>query len=315
MHRLRDLIERSGELTRQVHGNAVTFYLPGMFRLDGRTGRYPAVSITGADCALRCDHCRGRILESMPPSRTPRGLADLCEELERRGQHGVLLSGGCDAAGRLPWEEFLPAIREIKARTRLYVSVHCGLVDTHAAQALKDAGVDQALIDVVGDDETYQRVCHVPFGVERIERSLLALALAGLPVAPHVICGLDWGTIRGEMRAVDMIAAYPADQVVFVSLMAIPGTPMENVASPDAEAVAQIIARARLAMPSVRLSLGCARRRGDTRLEMLAVQAGVNRLALPSDEAVDHARDLGLDIRFQNTCCSVSRDLSGTAWH
>jgi uncharacterized radical SAM superfamily protein len=112
-----------------------------------------------------------------------------------------------------------------------------------------------------------------------------------------------------------MIAAYPAEQVVFVSLMAIPGTPMAGVSSPRAEEVAEIIARARLAMPGVRMSLGCARRRGDSRLEMLALEAGVNRLALPADETVEHARGLGLTLRYQNTCCSVSRDLSREAWH
>lgn len=315
MHRLRDLLERSGELSRQVHGRSVTFYLPGMFRLDGRTGRYPAASITGGGCALSCDHCAGRILGGMLPSPSPADLLATCLDLEERGQLGVLLSGGCNEAGRLPWDRFLPAIREIKARTRLYVSAHCGLVDQQTAGALKDAGVDQALIDVVGDDDTYRRVCHVPFGVERIERSLQALALAGLPAVPHVICGLDWGRIRSEMRAVDMIAAYPAQQVVFVSLMAIPGTPMAGVASPRAEEVAVIMARARLAMPGAPMSLGCARRRGDSRLEMLAVTAGVNRLALPSDEAVAHARNLGLALRYQNTCCSVSRDLSREAWN
>jgi hypothetical protein len=44
---------------------------------------------------------------------------------------------------------------------------------------------------------------------------------------------------------------------------------------------------------------------------MLAIDAGVNRVALPSDEAVEHARGYGLEIRFQATCCSVSEDLSG----
>ena len=314
MRRLPDLLERAGELSRQVHGPSVTFYLPGMFRLDGRTGRYPAASITGPCCALHCDHCQGRILETMLPSRKPNDLVEMCLDLEARGQLGVLLSGGCNDAGLLPWHKFLPAIREIKARTRLYVSAHCGLVDHETAAALKDAGVDQALIDVIGDDETYQRVCHVPFGVDRIESSLEALARAGLPVVPHVICGLDWGQIRGELRAVDMIAAYPAEQVVFVSLMAIPGTPMSKVTPPPAEAVAEIIARARLAMPGVRMSLGCARRRGDARLEALAVSAGINRLALPAEETIAHARRLGLTVRFQNTCCSVSRDLSREAW-
>ncbi len=313
MPRPPELLAQAGELTRRLHGREITFYLPGMFNLDGRRGRYPAVSITNG-CALHCEHCQGRILAGMLPAHTPASLLDTCLRLDARGQHGVLLSGGCDEAGRLPWQEFLPVIREIKERTRLHVSVHCGLVDRTTAGELKDAGVDQALIDVVGDDDTYQRVCHVPFGVERIERSLEALALAGLPAVPHVVCGLDHGRINGEFEAVRMIASYPAEQLVFVSLMTLPGTPMRDVSPPDAEAVAEIIAWARLAMPRLRMSLGCARRRGDTLLELLAMEAGVNRLALPSDEAVAHARGLGLMVRYQSTCCSVSWDLAKEGW-
>ncbi len=101
--------------------------------------------------------------------------------------------------------------------------------------------------------------------------------------------------------------------MVIVSLMAIPGTPFEKVRTPGAEDVAGIIVDARLMMPGVKIGLGCARRRGDTRMEILAIDAGVNRMALPSREALAHAYGYGLDIRYQSTCCSVARDLSRKA--
>ncbi|HET9699665.1 MAG TPA: hypothetical protein VFP70_01950, partial [Burkholderiales bacterium] len=31
---------------------------------------WPAVSVTGSDCELLCDHCRAKILEPMIPART-----------------------------------------------------------------------------------------------------------------------------------------------------------------------------------------------------------------------------------------------------
>ena len=96
--------------------------------------------------------------------------------------------------------------------------------------------------------------------------------------------------------------------MVIVSLMAIPGTQMEKARPPAPEAVADIIAEMRFAMPQTPISLGCARQRGSSRLEVLAIEAGVNRLALPSDEAVASAEAFGLNIRYQKTCCSVSRD-------
>jgi len=246
----------------------------------------------------------------MLPATTPRALVDRCLLLAEQGHHGVLLSGGCDSKGRLPWGPFLSALREIKDRSGLLVSVHSGLVDEETARRLKEAGVDQALIDVVGDDETYRHVCHVPFGVSEIISSLRALERAGLEIVPHVVCGLHFGRMKGEKKALEIIAGFHVGRLVVVSVMRIPGKAGVRFALPRAEDIAGIIAEARFLMPDLSISLGCARQRGSRRLERLAIDAGVNRMALPSDEAVEHARSYGLEVRFQATCCSVTRDLS-----
>jgi uncharacterized radical SAM superfamily protein len=311
---LNERLRVSRELSWRRFGKAIGFYLPGIFSLDGHTGQYPAISITGSECALKCDHCEGKILASMADASDPRNLLDICRRLAARKQLGVLISGGCDAAGKLPWERFLPAIRQLKAETDLFVSVHSGLVDEAEAAGLKEAGVDQALIDLIGDDDTFRQVYHVPFGVERIEASLAALDKAGLPMVPHIVCGLHYGEIRGEHRAIEMLEPYKVPQLVFVSLMGIPHTPMWKVATPKAEAVAALIATARLTLPDTILSLGCARERGNVAMEKRAIDAGINRLALPSEEAMLHARGYGLDIAFQHTCCSVAMCIPAAPW-
>jgi uncharacterized radical SAM superfamily protein len=299
------------EKSWEVFGKRLTFYVPGMIRCDGVCGKYQAVSITGEECALQCEHCKGELLRSMIPATTPQALADQCIQLAERGNHGVLISGGCDRNGRLPWAPFLPAIREIKDRTGLLVSVHSGLVDPVTACGLKEAGVDQALIDVVGDDDTYRHVCHVPFGVAEIVSSLEALEGAGLEIVPHVVCGLHFGEIRGEARALQLISRFDVNHLVIVSVMKLPGMSDARFGPVQAEAIAELIAEARFLMPEVSISLGCARQRGNRKLETLAIDAGVNRMALPSDEAVEYARSYGLEVRFQATCCSVSEDLPG----
>jgi uncharacterized radical SAM superfamily protein len=281
-----------------------------MFRLDSVTGKYPAISITGGECALGCDHCQGAILSSMIYAQSADQLVSQCRRLAEKGNHGVLISGGCNAEGRLPWERFLRAIEKIKTETDLFISVHSGLVDEQDAFRLKQAGVDQALIDVIGDDETFKSVYHLPFGVSRIEASMTSLQRAGIPIVPHIVCGIHYGKMRGEKNAVAMISRFEVQQVVIVSLMTIPGTRMEKMHSPAPEAVASIIAEVRFAMPQVPVSLGCARQRGNSSLEVMAIEAGVNRLALPSEEAVEKAEAYGLNIRYQKTCCSVFRDRS-----
>jgi len=314
MPELEPKLRQARELSWRHFGKQITFYLPGMISYNGLRGAYPGISITGARCALMCDHCRAKILEPMPTATSPEVLIDLCKRFHDRGCVGVLMSGGSDRNGRLPWPRFIPAIQKIKQQTGFYVSIHCGLLDLDTARALKEAGVDQALLDVIGDDETYQTVCHVDFGISRILSTLEALARNDLPMVPHVICGLYRGQIKSERKALEMIARFPVEQLVIVSLMAIRGTPFEGVRTPDAEEVAEIIVAARGLMPHVRTSLGCARTRGDETVELLALEGGVNRMALPSDRVIERAREMGLEIRYQRTCCSVGADFSRRHW-
>jgi len=215
-----DRLKEAREKSWGVFGKKITFYIPGMIRCDGISGKYQALSITGKDCTLQCEHCKGELLRSMFQASTPEALVARCLQIDQRGNHGVLISGGCDQNGRLPWDRFLPAIREIKDRTGLLVSIHSGLVDRNTARGLKEAGVDQALIDVVGDDETYRRICHVPFGTEQIVSSMEALESAGLEVVPHVVCGLDFGEIKGERRALFPLGIFPSLKDLFSLLRA-----------------------------------------------------------------------------------------------
>jgi len=79
---LSHLFELAWAESRARHGSRLTAYLPGMFVVDGRRGKYRAVSITGDKCDLDCGHCKGTLLRSMEHALSP-------DELKRRS------SGGC----------------------------------------------------------------------------------------------------------------------------------------------------------------------------------------------------------------------------
>jgi uncharacterized radical SAM superfamily protein len=311
---MNEIMELARETTWNRYGRRITFYLPGMFSCNGISGKYPAISITGPECKLQCEHCRAKILSPMIHAPEPDLLVDKCLQLEKRGNLGVLISGGCDEEGRLPWGKFIPAIREAKTRTGLRVSIHSGFVDHTTAHLLKSAGVDQVLIDVIGDDETYRKIYHLESGVARLLASLDALEKAGLPIVPHLVCGIYDGKIRAESKAIEIVSRFNVGLLVIISLMRIPGTPMWDVSSPPAEAVARLAAEARLRMPDTEISLGCARQRGNTRLETLAIDAGVNRIALPSEAALNRARYYGLEVKYQRTCCSVYEGIHESEW-
>jgi lipoyl synthase len=302
------LLARARTISRERFGKRITLYLPGMFVLDGERGRYPAISITGDHCRLRCDHCAGEILKPMPGATTPEALVELCLRLRDAGALGFLVTGGSDEQGRLPWDRFLGALAEVKKRTGLHLSVHSGMVDQDTALGLREAGVDQALLDVVGADETWQEVMHLEGGGALLRRSLDGLRRAGLQVVPHVVMGIHRGRILGERKALEILRDDPPSLLVWVALMPLPRTPMASTPPLPLEEAACLLADSRVMFPDTEISLGCARPRGKYRqaLERIAMEAGVNRIALYSDDTVDHARSLGLEVEMRGTCCSVT---------
>jgi lipoyl synthase len=314
MDNLKDKLKQARELSWKNFGKIITMYLPGMFSFDGVKGDYPAVSMTGKKCSLLCDHCKGQLLRTMPAALTPEELIEKAVQYEKKGYHGILVTGGCDREGRLPWKDFLPAVKEIKTRTSLFVSGHSGILDAETAKGFRDAGVDQALMDVIGDDSTYQKICHVNHGVSKIYDTIKFLADEGIDFIPHIICGLEHGSIKYEENALETAAQYNPRQLVIISLMPLPKTPLWGRIPPTAEEIAEIIAKARLMMPDTILSLGCARQRGDIKKELLAIDAGINRMAIPSEEAIEHAKNYGLEIKYQKTCCSVSKAFHINGW-
>ncbi len=302
----RALFQDAWTATRSLHGTDITFYLPGMIRYGRDRGKYPAVSITGDRCDLQCDHCRGRLLRPMIPAERPSELIEKALRLKQIGAHGILLSGGSDREGRLPWRRFTPAIRRISTETGLTLTAHAGFPDAEDCDLLYRAGVRQALIDVMGDDETATRVYHL-HSLDKVIRSLDALSRSGIPLAPHIVAGLDHGRMRAELKALEIIRRFDPAVVVIVVLTGLPGTPMASVKPPPAVEIARLIARARLLMPGVPLCLGCERprNRDGELLEILALSAGITGMAVWSEEAVTEARRLGLRPRFQATCCSL----------
>ena len=301
------LLARAQALSWERFGRRVVFYLPGMFVVDGVRGRYPAISITGPACGLGCDHCSGEILKPMPAAPTPRELVEVCLRLYHSGVAGFLITGGSDARGRLPWSRFLDALGEVKRRTALHLSVHSGMVDGPTAAALKQAGVDQVNVDIVGSEDTWREVIHLPDGAALLDRSLEALHSAGLEVVPHVVMGIHAGRIVGERHALEILRGYPPKLLVWVVLMPLPATPMADALPPPLEEAARLLGESRLLFPESQISLGCARPRGNYRraLERIAIDAGVNRLALYSEETVEYARSLGIQTGFLETCCSL----------
>lgn len=268
--------------------------------------RFPTVSVTGTACALNCRHCGGKILQTMHPADTPEKLFELALKLKQNGALGCLVSGGCLPDGSVPLKQFVPAIEKIKRELGLTVFVHTGIIDAAMVTALKTAGVDAALIDIIGSDETIRKVCNLNVTVKDYARSLNALHDAGLNFVPHVIVGLHDGKLKGEFLALKIISSVKPSAVVVIAFMPLHGTAMAKVKPPEPADIAKVTATARLMFPETPLVLGCMRPKGKHRAEtdILALKAGVNAIAFPSEEAIEYAKKQGYELSFSSYCCA-----------
>jgi hypothetical protein len=93
-----------------------------------------------------------------------------------------------------------------------------------------------------------------------------------------------------------------------VVLRPLPNTAMAGVQPPGPEEVGRLTAVARLLMPHTPLTLGCARPVGRLKapMERLAVLAGVNAVAYPDPATVRMAGELGLQVEFLESCCTLA---------
>jgi hypothetical protein len=299
----------SGAFTPQskethFYAPSFTYYKTKLYRSTPNS--FPTVSVTGASCALNCKHCGGKVLETMHPATTAKQLFDVCSKLKRDGAVGCLVSGGCLPDGSVPLGGFVETLGKVKRELGLTVFVHTGIIDLETAVALKRAGVDAALIDVIGSDEAIKKALNLNVSPSSYADSLLALEKSGLTFVPHVIVGLNEGRLSGEFVALKMITAVKPAALVIIAFMPIHGTAMEKTPPPKPEDIAKVALTARLMFPHTPLILGCMRPKGAARGEtdVLALKAGVDAVAFPSEEAVKYAEGRGCRNVFSSYCCA-----------
>lgn len=291
---------------RRIH-----FYAPSFMYYETKyhhtsTTDFPTISITGSHCGVKCKHCNGVVLDTMHPISTPSELFELCGRLRDEGALGCLISGGCTPDGSVPLRKYVGVISQITSELDLTVFVHSGIIDHHMAKALKNAGVDAVLLDIIGSDETIEEIYGLSATIKDYRNSLDALHKASVIFVPHVIAGLHYGKLRGELHALKMISDFTPAALVIIAFMPIRGTQMEQVTPPKPLDIAKVIAVARTMMPRTPIVLGCMRPKGNLRsdTEILAIRAGVDGIAFPTKKTVEFTQNHNYETTFSSFCCS-----------
>jgi lipoyl synthase len=304
-------MESSGE---GVAGRAIRFSTPtfksySSCELDGcGKNSFPAFSVTGGGCALDCDHCQAKILEPMIPATNPEMFERKVREMvATQDLRGFLLSGGSNRKNEIRYERYYPAIGRLKREfPYLKIAIHSALTDEVRARGMADAGVDTAMMDVIGAQETIRDVYHLDRPVEDFEATLAALCATRMQVVPHIVVGLHYGRILGEPHALEIVSRHPIHSLVLVVVMpfyARPGT----FQTPDTREVGRIFLEARRRIPDREVLLGCARPPGLHRrvTDAYAVMAGLDGIAFPAEGTLAVAHAIGRPAVQEHACCSM----------
>jgi len=243
----------------------------------------------------------------MIPATNPEQLWQVCERVANHGGSGCLISGGSTPRGNTPILPYIQTIKKVKRELELDVVVHTGILFPEVAEELAEAEIDGVMLDIIGSHETLVEIYHLDYSVDIFDESMTLLEKNNIPYAPHVVVGLHFGKIDGEDNAIKMIARHEPDSIVVVAFMPLAKTPMEHIVPSTSLDIARVILSARLARRDIPVVLGCARPLGENRRigDMLAIDAGVNGIAYPTERGYKYALKRGLQPTFYDCCCSL----------
>jgi len=297
-------------LDRPIRFSTPTFKEYSSSELQGcGKNSFPAFSITAAGCALNCDHCQKKILEPMIPAIKPEMLdTKVRDMILMQDLQGFLLSGGSNKDNEINYERYYPVVEKLKRDfPHLKVAIHTALTTEEQARSMESAGVDTAMMDVIGAQETISDVYHIPHRtVDDFESTLAALAATKMEISPHIVVGLHYGKILGEANALDMVSRYKTNALVLVVIMPFyskPGT----FETPETSDVGRIFLEARTRLMDRKVLLGCARPAGMHKrvTDAYAVMAGLDGIAFPADGAVAVCDAINRVHTQEHACCSI----------
>ena len=93
------------------------------------------------------------------------------------------------------------------------------------------------------------------------------------------------------------------------------GTVLENCKIPNLDEISVVVKKVKEMFPDKDISLGCIRPRLEQReeIELAALQAGVNRMEIPSKNTLKSAEKMGYTIRTVYACCALPEALEDLA--
>jgi len=299
---LQPFLKLAYNLKKRNFGNLLKIYIPNK--------RFPAISITGSECSLHCEHCNKKYLDGMKPILKNNELKTFLMKLHNNDGIGVLISGGCQPDGSVPLMNYLDSIKEIKEKTNLIINAHTGLLSEETARKLAQVGVDIVSFDINMDEDVIKDIYHLDKDLDDYKRAIGYMQKYGINIVPHICIGLYYGKLHKELESIKFIkeSGLNPSLIVLIALIPPKNTKTKFIRPKPAD-IAKIITVVRFVYPNSEISLGCMRPRGDVKVEIekCAIKAGINRIEIPSKKTLKWAKELypNINYNFFSACCAI----------
>lgn len=281
-----------------------------VLKIYNPTKRFPAISITGSECSLNCEHCNSKYLQGMKQIQKNVDLEQFLINLSEKDGVGALISGGSKLDGSVPLLSFIDTIKKVKKKTNLIINAHTGLLNEETAKKLAEANVDIISFDINMDEEAVRNIYHLDIELSDYKRAINLLKKYNLNIVPHICIGLYYGKLHKELESIRFIKETKINPSLIVIIALIPPKVSKiKFNLPKPEDISKVIAILRLAFPQTEISLGCMRPRGKIKIELekAAIKAGITRIEIPSKETLKWARNYNPNIQYKffSACCAI----------
>ena len=169
---------------------------------------FPAFSITAGACALDCEHCHAKILEPMlpatrPPNSTSRSAAWSPSRICRASALRWF-----ESPQRDPLRTLLPGTRTPQAGfPALRIAIHSPCWTRRARARWRPPGsIPRCSTSSVTRRRSRGLPSRPPRG--RLRSELGGAVCDDMEIVPHIVIGLHFGQVRGEARALDIVARH-----------------------------------------------------------------------------------------------------------
>lgn len=190
--------------------------------------------------------------------------------------------------------ELIGAVKDLGLQT----CATLGMLQSHQAQALRDAGLDYYNHNLDTAPEYYADVVSTRQYQDRLD-TLRHVRDAGISVCCGGIVGMGEAPVHraGLIAQLANLNPYP-ESVPINSLVRVPGTPLADSAPVDPLDFVRVIAVARITMPRARVRLSAGRQQMGDAVQALCFLAGANSIFYGDKLLVTGNPDVDADVQL-----------------